>query len=278
MTPTLCRLHVASRKSCSKNPVNVAAKIWQDQKMFKGSKVWDKCSLCTGSRPEFRPSPCKLPYWIGQILRELEQRRRRRQPERRKINRYFFCRRCTTTTWTFLDSRFVEDMNARQQLKFCQHLTNLTGWNKRDKVWSSANSLFKWRFRCRRRRCCSVHAYHPCSPGCSNRLTRSVLSPQRNPWLYGPRSSEERWGIWFLCGLVFSRMYALQIAGWVGILWNFYKSDLKWWLNSEGTQLIQLGADLKRPVYQKTPGTSAWVPARNCVVFATWVSDMRLRT
>ena len=58
--------------------------------MFKGSKVLDKCSLCTGSWPEFRPSPRKLPYWMGQILRELKQRRPRRQRERQKSNRYFF--------------------------------------------------------------------------------------------------------------------------------------------------------------------------------------------
>ena len=60
-------------------------------------------------------------------------------------------------------------------------------------------------------------------------------------------------------------MHALQIAGWVGILWNFYKSDFR--LTSEGTQLIQLSADLKRPVYQESPGTSAWVPVQNGVVF-----------
>ena len=28
----------------------------------------------------------------------------------------------------------------------CQHLTNWTSWNKRDNVWRSANSFFKWRF------------------------------------------------------------------------------------------------------------------------------------
>ena len=84
-----------------------------------------------------------------------------------------FSRRCTTTTWKCLISRFVEDVNTRQQLSYsfpglwycplefhskksCQHLTNYTRWNKRDKVWSSANSLFKWRFRSRRRyRCLS---------------------------------------------------------------------------------------------------------------------------
>ena len=38
----------------------------------------------------------------------------------------------------------------------CQHLTieNWTSWNNCDKVWSSANLLFKWRFRTCRRRCC----------------------------------------------------------------------------------------------------------------------------
>ena len=34
----------------------------------------------------------------------------------------------------------------------CQHLINWTPWNKRDNVWGSATSLFKWRFRSRHRR------------------------------------------------------------------------------------------------------------------------------
>ena len=80
----------------------------------------------------------------------------------------FLSRRCTTTTWKCLISRFVEDVNTRQQLSFsfpglwycplefhskksCQHLTNYTRWNKRDKVWSSANFFFQWRFRSRGR-------------------------------------------------------------------------------------------------------------------------------
>ena len=61
-------------------------------------------------------------------------------------------------------------MNSRQRLsssfptqyslvelnskKYCQHLTNWTTWNKRDKVWGSATSIFKCLFRSRRRRCC----------------------------------------------------------------------------------------------------------------------------
>ena len=70
-----------------------------------------------------------------------------------------------------LISRFKQDVNRRQRLSFsfpvlwssalelnsreiCQHWTNWTRWNKREKVWGSANSLFKWRFRSHRRRCC----------------------------------------------------------------------------------------------------------------------------
>ena len=79
---------------------------------------------------------------------------------------------CTTTIWKCLISRFIEDVNTRRLsfsfpelwyslLEFSsrnifQHLTiaNWTSWNKYDKAWSSANSLFKWRFRSCRRRCC----------------------------------------------------------------------------------------------------------------------------
>ena len=76
----------------------------------------------------------------------------------------FLCRRCTTTVWKCLNWRFVKAGNTGQQLSFsipelwysplefnyktfCQDLTNWTRWNKRYKVWSIANSLFKWRFR-----------------------------------------------------------------------------------------------------------------------------------
>ena len=74
-------------------------------------------------------------------------------------------------TWKCLISRSLKDMNTRQRLSFsfpalrytdsplkfnprkiCQRLTNWTRWNKRDKVWNSAN--LKWRFRSRRRSCC----------------------------------------------------------------------------------------------------------------------------
>ena len=123
---------------------------------------------------------------LSLYIKELKQRRRRRQRERQKSNWFrlakqqlctcitlfctFLCRRCTTTTWKCLISRFVEDVKTRQRLSFsfpelwysllefnsrkiCQHLTKWTRWNKRDKVWSSATSLFKWRIRGRCRRC-----------------------------------------------------------------------------------------------------------------------------
>ena len=119
-----------------------------------------------------------------------EQRRWQRQRERQKNNRLslakqqlcsctLFCtflrHHCTTTTWKYLISRFVQNANTRhnkdKRLSFsfpellwshlefnsrkkCQHLTNWTRWNKSDKVWSSATSLFKWRFRSLCRRCC----------------------------------------------------------------------------------------------------------------------------
>ena len=38
--------------------------------------------------------------------------------------------------------------------KIFQHLTNWTRRNKRDKVWNSVNSRFKWRFPSWHRRCC----------------------------------------------------------------------------------------------------------------------------
>ena len=79
----------------------------------------------------------------------------------------FLCRRCSTTKWKCLISRFVEDVNEDNDfptlsfpeegntvfLSICRHLTIWTSWNKHDKVWSSANSLFKWHFRRRCLRC-----------------------------------------------------------------------------------------------------------------------------
>ena len=130
---------------------------------------------------------CACAYACALVKTRLKQRRRGRQRERQKSNRFrlakqqlctcitlfctFLCRRCTTTTWKCLISRFVEDGNTRQRLSFsfpelwysllefnsrknCQHLTNWTKWNKRDKVWSSSNTFFKWRFLSRIRRCC----------------------------------------------------------------------------------------------------------------------------
>ena len=94
----------------------------------------------------------------------------------------FLCRHCMTTTckclinflWRtctqtrqWLSSSFSElrysllEFNSR---KNCQHLTNRTRKNKRDKVWSSVTSFFKWRFRSRRHRCCSKELCHEIRP------------------------------------------------------------------------------------------------------------------
>ena len=129
--------------------------------------------------------------------------RRRRQREWQKSNRLrqakqqlctcitlfctFLCRRCTTTTWNCLISRFVEDGNKRQQLSFsfpelwCSPLEFnskkiANNWRiKRDGISAikfGANSLFKWRFRSSRCRPCvnslflphSEHVHYRFSP------------------------------------------------------------------------------------------------------------------
>ena len=106
--------------------------------------------------------------------REFTQRRQRRQRERQKSSRFTqakqqlctcitlfctsLCRRRRLQRKNCLISRFVEDGNKRQLLSFSfpelwcsplefnsinisQHLTNSKRWNKRDKVWGSANSV-----------------------------------------------------------------------------------------------------------------------------------------
>ena len=81
-------------------------------------------------------------------------------------------RHCTTTTWNFLIPPFLGNVNTVRRLSFsfselrytysllesnsrknCQNLMDWTRWSNCDKVWSSLNSPFKWRFRRRRRRC-----------------------------------------------------------------------------------------------------------------------------
>ena len=84
---------------------------------------------------------------------------------------YISYRHCTTTTWTCPISRFVEDVNTRQRLSSSlpelrysllefisrKQLTTFDELDetrsKRDKVWGSVTSLFKWRFRSRGCRC-----------------------------------------------------------------------------------------------------------------------------
>ena len=96
-----------------------------------------------------RPWPPYYQWDLKSLLskRELKQPQRRRQQERQKSNWFrlakqqfctcvtlfcsFPCLRCTTTTWKCLISRFVEDVNTRQQscllfLNFDIVLQNLT--------------------------------------------------------------------------------------------------------------------------------------------------------
>ena len=82
----------------------------------------------------------------------------------------FLCRHCTTTTLKCLISCFVKDVKTRERLPFFpwtliqsfriqlqekfSSKRIWTRWNKRDKVWSSATSLFRGRFRIPCRRFC----------------------------------------------------------------------------------------------------------------------------
>ena len=138
------------------------------------------------------------------------QRRRRRQRERQKsigfhswqnnntarASRFFvhcilslhdydvkipdvkFCggREHKTTTFSLFSWTSMQSFRIQLQNKKSQHLTNWTRWNKRDKVWSRANSLFKWRFRNRRRGRClsSLISRLYCAGNCWLRFSAGV--------------------------------------------------------------------------------------------------------
>ena len=80
-----------------------------------------------------------------------------------KIPNFTFCgggeHKATTFFSLFWTSiQFLLEFNSR---KNCQHLTNWTRWNRRDKVWGGATSLFyKRRFHSRRGRCCLSSLYN----------------------------------------------------------------------------------------------------------------------
>ena len=69
-----------------------------------------------------------------------------------RVPNFTFCRGCERRqglSFSFPELWYsLLEFNSR---KICQNLTNWTSWSKGDKVWSSVNSLFKWRFRRHRR-------------------------------------------------------------------------------------------------------------------------------
>ena len=117
----------------------------------------------------------RKPTVLKSNIKELKQRRKRRQRERQKRNRCRLAKRqlCTYITlyWHFfavtarLRRENVENVNTRQRLFFFFPGTleeNANIWRiERDgisaiKFESSATSLFKWRYRSRRCRCCLI--------------------------------------------------------------------------------------------------------------------------
>ena len=68
---------------------------------------------------------------------------------------FAFCEgRDNKTTTSFFFSYLRYSLLDFYSKKICQHLTNWTRSNQRDKVWGRANSLCKWRFCCLRPLCC----------------------------------------------------------------------------------------------------------------------------
>ena len=116
--------------------------------------------------------------WSSLDIRELKQWRRRRQRKHQKsssldrqnnnlarasrffvhffavvsqqdvnVPNFMFCggREHKTTTFVFFSWTSIRrlEFNSRQ---IRQHFVYWTSWNRRDKVWSSTNSIFKWVF------------------------------------------------------------------------------------------------------------------------------------
>ena len=194
---------------------------------FYATVTWSNRYFADKSTPEIMLSML--------TKREFTQRRRRQQGERQKSNWFrqakqqlctcitffctFLCRRCTTPTRNCLISRFVEDGNKKQHLSFsfpelwcsplefnckklCQHLTNLTRWNKCDQVWGNANSLCKWRFRSRSR---------------SRRRRRCINS------LIFPK----RWALWVVSEMIdVCKSFALRTM-----------EEWFWWQRNEGSKI-----------------------------------------
>ena len=73
-----------------------------------------------------------------------------------KLPNFTFCggheHKATNFSFSFPELRY--SLLKFNSTKNYQHLTKWSKWIKCDTVWSSATSLFKWRFRDRRRRCC----------------------------------------------------------------------------------------------------------------------------
>ena len=96
-----------------------------------------------------------------------------------KRRNFTFCegREQKATTFFFFFWTLIQSFRIQLQKKNCQDFTNWARWNKRDKVWRSATSLFKWRSRSRR--CCC----------CLNSLTTSIDFKQKFLW----RTALKKW-------------------------------------------------------------------------------------
>ena len=93
-----------------------------------------------------------------------------------KMPNFTFCGvREHKTTFFFFSWTSIQSVRIQLQ-KNSQHLTNWMRWNKRDKGWSSANSLFnKCCFRsCRRRRCYQRYGHSITNKGKQLSLAQNI--------------------------------------------------------------------------------------------------------
>ena len=189
---------------------------------------------------------------------------------------------------TELRHSFFLEFNSREKY---EHLTNWTRWNKRDKVWSSANSLFSWSFRSRQSRhcrCCLQAPWNVCPHVILKKAEKQQLTVTKVDW-------NTRRGV----SLAFWRRKSLLLASaavWNPSITNNFKKASKhvqhtlWYISLPSVDNDLGGGGGGRP----TPGNTWWGcaarfsiswpyfrpkilhtrfqsrPLRNCVII-TWV-------
>ena len=119
------------------------------------------------------------------------------------------------TTFFFFSWTLIQSFRVQVQKNLPTFDKNWTRWSKREKVWSSANALFKWLFRSRRRRCCWKLPYKLCTSQCKPPYPRpgNIEAFAGNFPLFDERNK----GLW--------RLFTTRTAGeWSGV----FSTEVDW--------------------------------------------------